>query len=190
MISTPTWPASWKARIRCSGIARPMWMSGEVTSMPSLTRSGRPSRSLASRPPSGSTSNALRVSSPLGTGLDYLGSARAPEEDASSEAAPHTEAATPRAARRARAARFERIRFRNAARDRVADSRAQSEPAADAEQLRLRRRRPHDPRRPARIAGTRDRALDRDLALAEARDRGDRRQALLRAPRHRPARDP
>ena len=40
------WPSSWKARIRWSGIARPTWMSGEVTSMPSLTRSGRPEREL------------------------------------------------------------------------------------------------------------------------------------------------
>src|SRR5579863_2369369 len=57
MISTPTWPASWNARMRCSGIARPMWMSGEVTSMPSF--------SFASSPPAGRTSTALRVSSPL-----------------------------------------------------------------------------------------------------------------------------
>ena len=51
MIRTPTWPASWKARIRWSGIARPTWMSGEVTSIPSFTRSGRPSRSFSSSPP-------------------------------------------------------------------------------------------------------------------------------------------
>ena len=55
------WPASWNARIRCSGIPRPTWMSGEVTSMPSLTRSGRPSFSFASSPPAGRTSTALRV---------------------------------------------------------------------------------------------------------------------------------
>src|SRR5579862_1727252 len=61
MISTPRWPASWKARIRWSGIARPTWMSGEVTSIPSLTRSGFPRFSLASSPPSGSTSTAFRV---------------------------------------------------------------------------------------------------------------------------------
>src|SRR5579862_6162934 len=65
MIRTPTWPASWNARMRCSGIARPMWMSGEVTSMPSLTRSGRPRFSFASRPPAGRTSTALRVRSPV-----------------------------------------------------------------------------------------------------------------------------
>src|SRR5271170_6059781 len=61
MISTPMWPASWNARIRWSGIARPMWMSGEVTSMPSFTRSGRPSVSFASSPPAGRTSTALSV---------------------------------------------------------------------------------------------------------------------------------
>ena len=35
------------------GIARPTWMSGEVTSIPNFTRSGRPSRSFSSRPLSG-----------------------------------------------------------------------------------------------------------------------------------------
>ena len=40
-----------------------MWMSGEVTSMPSFTRSGRPSFSFASSPPSGRTSTAFRVRS-------------------------------------------------------------------------------------------------------------------------------
>ena len=46
MISTPVCPSSWKARIRWSGIARPTWMSGEVTSMPSFTRSGPAERQL------------------------------------------------------------------------------------------------------------------------------------------------
>src|SRR5919201_422193 len=62
-MNTALWPSSWKARIRWSGIPRPTWMSGEVTSMPSFTRSGRPSFSFASSPPSGSTWTALRVSS-------------------------------------------------------------------------------------------------------------------------------
>src|SRR5205807_2006271 len=44
-----------------------MWMSGEVTSMPNLTRSGRPSSSFASSPPSGRTSTAFRVSSAMPT---------------------------------------------------------------------------------------------------------------------------
>src|SRR5262249_26602268 len=63
MMSTPVCPSSWKARIRWSGIARPTWMSGEVTSIPSFTRSGRPSASFASSAPSGRTSTALRVRS-------------------------------------------------------------------------------------------------------------------------------
>src|SRR5919198_1504337 len=49
--------------MRCRGIACPMCTSGAVTSMPSLTRSGRPRASLRSSSPSGSTSIALRVSS-------------------------------------------------------------------------------------------------------------------------------
>src|SRR5690349_1517070 len=67
MMRTPVWPSSWKARMRCRGIARPMWMSGEVTSMPSFTRSGRPSFNFVSRPPSGRTSTAFRVRSASGT---------------------------------------------------------------------------------------------------------------------------
>src|SRR5215212_4571390 len=43
-------------------------MSGDVGSMPSLTRNGRPSFSFASRPPSGRTSTALPVSSSSATG--------------------------------------------------------------------------------------------------------------------------
>src|SRR5919198_3446811 len=56
-------PASWNARIRCSGMPRPTWMSGDVTSIPSFTRSGRPSASLRSSSPSGRTCTAFRVSS-------------------------------------------------------------------------------------------------------------------------------
>src|SRR5215471_14152325 len=40
-----------------------MWMWGAVTSIPSLTRKGRPRASLRSRPPSGRTWTALRVRS-------------------------------------------------------------------------------------------------------------------------------
>src|SRR5256885_5675901 len=59
--------------MRCSGIARPTWMSGEVTSIPSFTRKGRPSLSLASSPPSGSTSTAFRVRSEMPTGATLAG---------------------------------------------------------------------------------------------------------------------
>ena len=44
-----------------AGSRDPTWMSGEVTSMPSLTRSGRPSFSFASSPPAGSRSTWFRV---------------------------------------------------------------------------------------------------------------------------------
>src|SRR6478735_10571457 len=60
---TPTCPSSWNARMRWRGMPRPTWMSGDVTSIPSLTRSGRPSVSFASRAPAGRTCTALRVSS-------------------------------------------------------------------------------------------------------------------------------
>src|SRR5437763_1013994 len=46
-------------------MARPTWMSGDVTSIPSLTRSGRPSFSLSSSAPRGSTSTAFRVRSAI-----------------------------------------------------------------------------------------------------------------------------
>src|SRR5881227_3745617 len=61
MMRTALWPSSWNARMRWSGTPRPTWMSGEVTSIPSFTRSGRPSFSFRSSAPSGSTSTAFRV---------------------------------------------------------------------------------------------------------------------------------
>src|SRR5256885_713952 len=67
MIRTALCPSSWNARIRWSGMPRPMWMSGDVTSMPSFTRSCRPVASFFSSSPAGSTSTALRVSSSIGT---------------------------------------------------------------------------------------------------------------------------
>src|SRR6187397_1484785 len=69
---TPTWPSSWNARIRCSGTPRPTWMSGDVTSIPSFTRSGRPRASFASSAPAGSTWTAFRVSSAIPMGLGRL----------------------------------------------------------------------------------------------------------------------
>src|SRR3954470_8833413 len=67
MISTALCPSSWKARMRCSGMPRPMWMSGDVTSIPSFTRSCRPVASFFSSSPAGKTSTALRVSSWIAT---------------------------------------------------------------------------------------------------------------------------
>src|SRR5437764_10326700 len=71
MIRTALCPSSWNARMRWSGIPRPTWTSGEVTSMPSLTRNGRPCSSLRSSSPAGRTWTALRVSSatPMGSQL-------------------------------------------------------------------------------------------------------------------------
>ena len=91
------WPSSWKARMRWSGIARPTWMSGDVTSIPSLTRSGRPSFSFASRPPSGRRFTAFRVraSRPTG-GLDYPRTGAVSDKDAPAEAAAHPQAQTSR----------------------------------------------------------------------------------------------
>src|ERR671931_578238 len=48
-----------------------MWMSGEVTSIPSLTRSGVPFASLRSSSPAGRTSTALRVKSATATSKDF-----------------------------------------------------------------------------------------------------------------------
>src|SRR3970040_304085 len=51
--------------MRWSGIPRPTWMSGDVTSMPSFTRSGLPSASFASSAPAGRRWTAFRVSSAM-----------------------------------------------------------------------------------------------------------------------------
>src|SRR5581483_1904404 len=68
MMSTPVCPSSWNARMRWSWIARPTWMSGEVTSIPSLTLSGRPSASLRSSSSSRRTWKASWVSSAMTIG--------------------------------------------------------------------------------------------------------------------------
>ena len=58
-------PASWNSRSFCSTTTWPRWMSGAVGSMPSFTRSGRPSSaacsSFSASAPSGSESTALRA---------------------------------------------------------------------------------------------------------------------------------
>src|SRR5919201_6449966 len=68
-MSTPMWPSSWNARMRWSGMPLPSVTCGAVTSIPSLTRSGRPSASLRSSSPCGSTSTACRVRSTEVTAL-------------------------------------------------------------------------------------------------------------------------
>src|SRR3954471_7215426 len=72
MIRTTTWPASWNSRSLVSTTVCPRWMSGAVGSIPSFTRSGRPSFRRASSAPAGNESTALRVShaaSELGSGI-------------------------------------------------------------------------------------------------------------------------
>src|SRR3954471_4842875 len=61
MIRTTLWPRSWNSRSFCRTTVCPRWMSGAVGSIPSFTRSGRPSASLASSSPFGSASAAFRV---------------------------------------------------------------------------------------------------------------------------------
>src|SRR5690348_12911632 len=56
-------PARWNSASRSSTYAKPRWMSGDVASMPSFTRSGRPSFSFSPSSSSGSTATAFRVRS-------------------------------------------------------------------------------------------------------------------------------
>ena len=53
------WPRSWNSRSLRSTTVWPRWMSGAVGSIPSFTRSGRPSPSCASSAPSGRASTAF-----------------------------------------------------------------------------------------------------------------------------------
>src|SRR5713101_4606669 len=62
-MSTTICPARWNSASRSSTYAKHRWMSGDVASIPSLTRNGRPSFSLRSSSPVGSTSTAFRVRS-------------------------------------------------------------------------------------------------------------------------------
>src|SRR5689334_18996651 len=58
---TTVCPASCHSRSRSRTTAKPRWTSGEVGSMPSFTRNGRPSASLRPSSSSGRTSTARRV---------------------------------------------------------------------------------------------------------------------------------
>src|SRR3984885_12226605 len=62
MINTTVWPRSWNSRSFWRTTVKPRWMSGAVGSIPSFTRSGRPSPSSRSSSPSGRQSTAFRVS--------------------------------------------------------------------------------------------------------------------------------
>ena len=162
--------------------------------MPSLTRSGRPSFSFASRPPSGSTFTALRVRSPLIAGATlacvlalFRRKARAPKR------------------RRIRKLRLLALlvvlsllglaAFTFGLLTAIAAQIPDLDPAPAGatpagEHLRLRERREDDPRDPPRFPGADRRPVGGHLALAEARDRGGRGQALLRASRRRRAQHP
>src|SRR6202046_1133614 len=65
MISTTRCPASWNSRSLRSTTAWPRWMSGAVGSMPSFTRSGRPTEaaceSFSARTPEGRESTAFAL---------------------------------------------------------------------------------------------------------------------------------
>src|SRR6266566_7424161 len=197
MIRTPVCPSSWKARMRWSGIARPIWMSGEVTSIPSLTRSGRPSFSFSSSAPFGSTSTALRVSSET-----PMGAASLPLQSRSSVAPttfrrgaaqgppPDPEASPLRTAGPPGGAGLRLLQRRTGDRDRRRDPVARPEPNPQPDRrVRLRQQR-SCALGAARLAEPDPAPLRSDLAADEAGDRRDRGQALLRAPRRRPARDP
>src|SRR5690348_8641732 len=197
MIRTPVWPSSWNARMRWSGIARPTWMSGEVTSMPSLTRSGRSLASLRSSSPAGRTSTAFRVSSvtPIARTLVPLQfrSSVAPttfRRGAAQRPPPDPEASPLRTAGPPVGAGLGLLQRRPRDRDRRRDPLAGPEPDPQPDgRLHLRRQRPR-PLRATRVAKPDPPPLGPDLAVDEASDRRDRRQALLRAPRRRPARHP
>src|SRR5436190_7656227 len=197
MIRTPLCPSSWKARMRWSGIARPTWMSGEVTSIPSLTRSGRPSSSFSSSAPLGSTSTALRVSS--GT---PMGAASLPLQSRSSVAPttfrrgaaqgppPDPEASPLRIAGPPGSAGLRLLQRRSRDRDRWWDPVARPEPDPQPDRrVHLRQQRPRA-LGPPRVTEPNPPPLRPDLAADEAGDRRDRGQAFLRAPRRRPARNP
>ena len=192
-------PSSWKARMRWSGMPRPTWMSGEVTSIPSFTRSGRPSASLPrARPPAGRRPRCGSARRGPATGESRRYNPRA------SRAAYRSTAGAARSARR----RIRKLRLlrprpgpvpaRRRRRSRfglvtaIASEIPQLDPArtssVELRRLHLRPQRPARARRAARPREPRHRALEPDRADDEAGDRRDRGQALLRAPRRRPAR--
>src|SRR5690242_5274866 len=127
-------------------------MSGEVGSMPSFTRSGRPSFSFAASPSAGRTSTAWAVRSALMTGLDYPCPGVLQAKTTAPQAAAHPQAQTPRPPRHPWAAGLLRVRARPAHVDLAEDPRARPEPPARhaGQHLRLRERRPHDPGDPPR----------------------------------------
>ena len=121
-------------------------------------------------------------------GLDYPRTGAVSDKDAPAEAAAHPQAQTSRPPLDPRRPGPGVVHLRTADVGGGEDPAARPGEAAHAGQhLRLRGRRTHAARDPARLAGARRRAVQGDLAVDEARDRRDRGQALLRAPRRRRA---
>ena len=163
--------------------------------MPSLTRSGRPSFSFASSPPSGRTSTALRVEvgeHHRGYTIGRSGAASEKESRARNGGASASSDSSPCCSCLALLG-LTAFTFGLLTRGRRADPRARSRRtsstagrtryvyASDGHTILAILRGSQ-----ARV----DRPLGGDLALDQARDRRDRGQALLRAPRHRRARHP
>ena len=159
-----------------------------MTSIPIFTRSGRPSFSLASSPPSGRTFAAFRVSaSRVMRGLDYPGPGALSEKSAPAQASADPQAQTPRTPRSPRSPGPVGFHLRAARRARREAAAARAEREADAgEHVRLRERRPFGPRDSPRRPGADHRPVGRDQRVDEARDRRGRGQAVLPAPRRRP----
>src|SRR5881394_195524 len=167
--------------MRCSGIPLPSVTSGAVTSIPSLTRNGRPSFSFSSSPPSGSTWAALRVSSAM-----PIWSASLPLQSPASRAAPrqqtgacppapqNPQAAPARAPPDLLLARGGVVHVRSRHRDRERDPLARSRPPPETGGGRLHLRGEPEQARargPAGIAEPDPRPVQKHLAEDEARDR-------------------
>src|SRR5438067_2982555 len=185
--------------MRWSGIPLPSVTSGAVTSIPNFTRSGRPSLSFASSPPSGSTWAALRVSSamPMAAATLPLQSpasraAFRPKARACEAAAQDPQAPALRPGPDPVRARPRLVHLRAGERNRQWNRQLRPERAREAggRWLHLRRQAEHPcARGAARFSEPDHRSLGADLRPDEAGDRGRRGQALLRAPRRRRARD-
>src|SRR6476620_11517718 len=175
--------------MRWSGIAWPMCTSGAVTSIPNFTRRGRPCPSLRSNSPAGRTSTALRVSSATPMGAATLSlqsrSSVAPttfRRGAAQGPAPDPEASPLRTVGSPGSAGLCVLQRRSGDRDRERDPTARPEPDPQPDRrLHLCQQR-SCALGPARLPEPYPASLGRDLAAAEAGDRGDRGQALLRAP--------
>ena len=130
----------------------------------------------------------VRANSHLGESREPSGLESAPFRGrADTSQAPDPQAPSPGARRRPRTSGRDGVLVRRHLRRRPAAERPRSgpAPARTGGRIRVRGGRPHDPRRPARVAEPRHRRVERHLTVDQAGDRRDRGQALLPAPRHR-----